>query len=236
MLKHIHIGKKDLIGHSLKSSGFRVISHHEINNINLKNIDKISISAFDPNRKNLHCTDRDIFIDSVCELFPKEIKVLYFSSLRQLDNSPGYEIYRSNKESDIKILKSHFKNVSVCFLPNIVCSYSRYTSHFIKTLKKNYDISLFKFDTSSDSSWNFIMSNEISKNLMKLFEYKTCTILSHNNTKLGDIYKHIVKKKPDIHVNMSDGIRKYPQNTPQKKFYTEDNLGLNLDWLDNILL
>ena len=228
-----HIGKNDPIGYSLIKQGYNVFSHSDRHQLGTS-VSHLSISAFDPIRKN-NISSKSFLIESVCNIFPATTKILYFSSLRQLEFDTKYANYRINKKLDIDLLRKHFNNLSVCYLPNLVCSYNKYESRFLSMLRKNNEKNKLKFDLNMNSSWNFIMSDEIAYYYEKMFKQKEFSLLSSDNTTLGQISDYLQTRNPNISIVVENEEKSYPEVMPEKIIYARKNLGANANWLKEII-
>lgn len=230
----LHIGKNDIIGYAMQKAGIQVASHSEFECLTART-STISISAFAPERKKIYLPNQNTFIDKVCSIYSPDTQIIYFSTLRQYEQNSEYMAYCMNKKQDIAKLKTYFDRVSVCYLPNLVCSYSKFHSKFLKILQNNFKEDLVKFDVHELSSWNFIKSEEIPNTFSLLKRSKNSCILSRNQTQIRDIIKYYSKIKPNLNISAIGKIGHYPVITPPVVYYSADNLGKNFDWLGELI-
>jgi hypothetical protein len=229
----LHIGKNDIIGYAMQKAGIQVTSHSRFE-CHTPRASTISISAFDPERKKSYFPNQHTFIDEVCSIYSPDTQIIYFSTLRQYEQNTNFMAYCMNKKQDIAKLQKYFDRVSVCYLPNLVCTYRKFHSKFLQTLQKNYNEGLIRFDVHELSSWNFIKSDEIPHKLSLLKRSKDSSILSRNQTQIIDIIKYLSKIKPNLNITINGKIRHYPVITPPDVYYSADNLGKNHKWLGEL--
>ncbi|MDB4202991.1 hypothetical protein N9767_01275 [Planktomarina temperata] len=162
MIRHLHIGKNNVIGRAFTRSGnVNVIASNEINKVDLNSYDKISISAFDPLLKEKLGNDK--LVSNILERINSDIEILYFSTVRAFEYKiPSRHIsYAANKKASAQRLLSHAPHAKIVYLPNILPKTNKDQSNFIKMFHNNLINGFIRFDVSKDSSWNFICPDSL---------------------------------------------------------------------------
>ena len=160
---HLHIGRSNCIGDaflSLKSADL-VISHRQVAEFDFNEVTRLSISAFDPEKK--HRPKQDFWLTSVSNL-KSDVIVQYFASGRalMLMNSK-FSTYVENKQREINFLRSNFQNTQIFYVPNVVPLSDRFLSGFFKEFVQNFKKGSIRFDVSESSKWDFVPVNGLVK-------------------------------------------------------------------------
>lgn len=235
MIKHLHIGRSDIIGRYYASlPNTLVISHNELSTIRDIEFSIVSISAFNPARKN-EIIRADDFIDQLCQSLPLKCNVIYFSSARVLDFElrERHAAYVDNKNSDEMRLREFFPDLSVVYLPLILPLCYSDKNFFLETFFKNLKAGSVVFDVAPDSSWNFIHPSDLKFLIQKAHLLAKKQLLVSRRSFTGHDFvrfaRHLVKVES---VEFGSGIYQYPVKSDIKTLYGKFDFFKNFDWLD----
>lgn len=233
----LHIGSNDVIGRSLKQCNtVDVVSHISVKEINLSNYDVISVSAFDPARKKITRSCKLIQI-LIRNCSGNNQKIIYYTTCRVFDDvlTDRHKHYVNNKLSDVASLRSHFRDVSVVYLPIIIPNSVRDNSPFFENFFKNFLENRVQFDVAVTSSWNFIKSSEFV-NLIhnhEVLENEQC-LLSQNPVEIGQMITYLGATKKSFEMKFGDQRVDYPGDTSIKKIFSIIDTGASLEWLSKL--
>ena len=237
MIKHLHIGRSDIIGRYYSSlTNTLVIGHDELPSIKKFEFSSVSISAFNPTRKN-KIIHSDVFINRLRLYLPSWCHVIYFSTARVLDSehSVRHDAYVRNKISDEMYLRSFFDKLSVVYLPLIIPMSNNDKNFFLEVFFRNLKLGSIVFDVDIDSSWNFIHPTDLK---FLIFNIKSLgrkqllvskkSFTGHDFVKFGKYLERICS------IKFGSGIFHYPAKNEIKTLYGKFDFLNNLNWLESL--
>ena len=219
---HLHIGKNNVIGRSFASKpNVKVVSHSQLEYENLYSYDTISISAFDSAAKVKFIGVDDVTKNIVANT-NSSAEIIYFSSARVLTENlfNNYHFYIKNKLEIENFLFDHHEKSKIVYLPNIIPKYASDRCDFIDMFLDNLRDGTVKFDSSLESSWNFISSEKLVEACLdKKFTARRTVFLNHREITVADLIrfaKQYSNKPIDIEIGSDTMI--YPD---ERKFDCE---------------
>ena len=187
----------------IDNSNFSFVSHVEVENINLSKYSKVVVTAFDPQKKIQISKNKPVFLTTNLLKQLKKMSVYYISTARanfnkSTNSSMDYEIYVNNKIYEEDLFLNECLDATVCRVPNLLNYNNLYQSKFQKILKLGIQNNLVKFDTTIDSSWNFLFSRSVLKWIFEdkgEFKGSKMTLMSNQKTTAEDISNYVFLKK-----------------------------------------
>lgn len=237
MIKHLHIGRSDAIGRYYSSlSNTLVIGHHELSLIKKTEFSSVSISAFNPARKN-DVDHSDDFIKRLCLSIPSWCHVIYFSTARVLDSehTMRHAAYVRNKISDEMYLSNFFDNLSVVYLPLIIPTCQNDKNVFLEMFFRNLKLGSVVFDVDLDSSWNFIHPTDLKFLVSNTETLGRKQLLVSKKSFTGHDFLKFGKYLGEVRsVRFGSGVVNYPVKNEMKTFYGKFDFFDDLNWLDTL--
>jgi len=152
---HIHVGKANCIGYAFDSlsAADLVLSHREALDFDFTDVEILSVSAFDPEKKTRLI--EDFWLTQVNVNFKTTVQ--YISTGRSLmSGSRHHEVYIANKRKEMAVIQSKFENCQIFYVSNVVPINCQYLTGFFKLFVSNFRMGLIDFDVHKDSKWDFI--------------------------------------------------------------------------------
>jgi hypothetical protein len=150
-----------------RAIGDRFYSHDQIQDALGLNCTKVVVTAFDPQKKTvLELSKPKYLSDQIIDSL-QEKQIYYISTARANDDAivhdwkANHHAYVNSKIFEEEIFFELFDNVTVCRVPNLLGEDDRYTSRFQRRLSQGIAKGHVRFDTTRNSSWNFLFSRSI---------------------------------------------------------------------------
>lgn len=235
--KILHIGANNALGRAASHlRNVDVISHKRLEHVDIGKYGRIEVSAFDPHRKT-YIVDKNPIIDFLAERVNSTQKIIYFSSARLLQKAENgiHFAYISNKLYDERYLGHISNNYTIIYLPVIVPISSEDNSKFFDIIFSNFAKGFMEFDVNINSSWNVVFAEDVIKTIgcNKLLDQRYY-VGSRHSLILDSLKDFLLKKNSDLKLSFGDRERHYPEKVFVKKLYTQNDLGLDVEWLEKV--
>ena len=179
--KHLHIGQTNVIAREFARHAVKTVRYSDYKNHFNAQIDSVSVSAFNPLNKTAPLPDQSFEL-SLIETLPRDIPLIYFSTMRVGGRSAKHQNYSSNKKLAEDLLLKNFENLTILRLPNLVGPSGEVLSKFQKAIKEGIRNGKIIFDCNRKSEWVFLSSN---------FLINYCIKIINNNEVLGQTIKRL---------------------------------------------
>lgn len=234
----LHIGSNDVLGREIKNiAGVKVISHNEVEMLDISSFPRISISAFDPKRK-FRIIKEDKLMSQIATLCSKHQEIIYISSCRVSDYKAvgAHENpYIVNKLTDENKLINMFHNVKIVYLPMIIPMSKEDDSRFFKQFFINLNAGRIIFDVHKKSNWNFVFVGDVISILNEntsLPQY--AQILSKGDVTVSQLINEFKGSVDPSAIQIDGPKRTYPGFRFPNVLECTHDTSISLNWLSEL--